>query len=145
MAAPSSKTLQSLGCKWKLDKAYSNDLTSILAIQGVGLLICEVASAASIHQTISQPDAQNIEAAQSVTVGKIPGIIEKYVLDWKWRSNEDPSMGMFRVAVGESMRPKQRAWESATANGLKVTAKGSASTLNARQPMASRMRNISGG
>lgn len=93
MAAPSEKTLQSLSGKWTLNKTSSDDFTKILAIQGVNILIRKAASAASIHQTIEQPNAQHIEAAQSVTSGKIPGTTEKYILDWEWRSNDDPLFG----------------------------------------------------
>lgn len=57
------------------------------------MLIRKGASAASVHQRITQPDAQHIEAAQSVTAGKIPGTTEKYILDWEWRSNKDPLFG----------------------------------------------------
>ncbi|KAJ4347151.1 uncharacterized protein N0V89_011089 [Didymosphaeria variabile] len=93
MAAPSEKTLQSLSGKWTLNKASSDDFIQILALQGVNILIRKAASAASVHQSITQPDPQHIEAVQSVTAGKIPGTTEKYILDWEWRSNNDPLFG----------------------------------------------------
>lgn len=93
MAAPPSKTLQTLDGQWKLNKDSSDDFTSILAIQGIGMVIRKAASVASIHQTITQPDAHHIEAAQSVVASKFPGTTEKYVLNWEWQSNEDPLFG----------------------------------------------------
>ncbi|KAL1595201.1 hypothetical protein SLS60_009889 [Paraconiothyrium brasiliense] len=93
MAAPPGKTLQSLSGKWTLNKACSDDFTKILELQGVNILIRKAASAASVQQNITQTDPQHIEAAQSVTAGRIPGTTEKYILDWAWRSNDDPLFG----------------------------------------------------
>ncbi|EAT79134.1 hypothetical protein HBH56_074700 [Parastagonospora nodorum] len=93
MAAPPSKTLQSLSGNWKLNKSCSDDFASVLALQGVGLLVRKAATAASIHLKITQSDEQHIKMAQSVTSGKIAGTTEDYTLDWEWRSNKDAFFG----------------------------------------------------
>jgi hypothetical protein len=93
MAAPSHKTLQSLPGKWQLNKSSSDDFASVLALQGVNVLIRKAATAASIHLTINQPDDQHIKMAQSVTSGKIPGTTEEYTLDWEWRTTNDNFFG----------------------------------------------------
>ncbi|KAK7179534.1 hypothetical protein PSPO01_14463 [Paraphaeosphaeria sporulosa] len=82
MAAPLEKTLQPLSGNRTLNKASSDDFTTIPALQGGNLLIRQGPSAAtSIHKTITQAEAQHIEASQSVTAGKIPGTTEEYILD----------------------------------------------------------------
>ena len=93
MAAPPSKTLQSLSGKWQLNKSCSDDFASVLALQGVNVLLRKTAAAAAIHLNITQPDEQHIEMAQSVTSGKIPGTTEDYALDWEWRTNNDSFFG----------------------------------------------------
>jgi hypothetical protein len=93
MAAPPNKTLQSLSGNWQLNKSCSDDFSSVLALQGVGLLVRKAATAASIHLKISQTDEQHIKMAQSVTSGKIPGTTEDYTLDWEWRTNNDSFFG----------------------------------------------------
>jgi hypothetical protein len=93
MAAPPNKTLQSLSGKWQLNNKYSDDFSSVLAIQGVNLLVRKAATAASIHLTVTQPDEQHIKMAQSVTSGKIPGTTEEYTLDYEWRKNQDSFFG----------------------------------------------------
>ena len=101
MAAPSNKSLQSLSGKWQLNKACSDDFASVLALQGVNLLVRKTATAASIHLKISQPDDQHIKMAQSITSGKIPGTTEDYTLDYEWRTNQD---GFFGAGSGLSSR-----------------------------------------
>jgi hypothetical protein len=93
MAAPPNKSLHSLSGRWQLNKACSDDFASVLALQGVNVLIRKTATAASIHLKISQPDAQHIKMAQSITSGKIPGTTEDYTLDYEWRTNEDSFFG----------------------------------------------------
>jgi hypothetical protein len=95
MAAPPNKTLQSLSGNWQLNKSCSDDFASVLALQGVNLLIrkAAAATAAAIHLKITQADEQHIKMAQSVTSGKIPGTTEEYTLDWKWRTNNDSFFG----------------------------------------------------
>ena len=134
MAAPAAKSLQSLSGKWKLNKSSSDDFTSILAIQGVGLLIRKAASAASVHQTITQRDAQHIEAAQSVTAGKIPGTTEQYVLDWEWRTNEDPLFGEVQgrsrwidASEAQALNIGDGAWIEGDSDGKLIHAEGKAS------------------
>lgn len=93
MAAPPSKTLQALSGKWQLNKSCSDDFASVLALQGVNMLIRKAATAASIHLNIVQTDEQSIKMAQSVTSGNIPGTTEDYTLDWEWRTNHDSFFG----------------------------------------------------
>jgi hypothetical protein len=93
MAAPPNKTLQSLFGKWQLNKSCSDDFASVLALQGVNLLVRKAATAAAIHLKITQTDEQHIKMAQSVTSGKIPGTTEEYTLDWEWRTNNDSFFG----------------------------------------------------
>jgi hypothetical protein len=93
MAAPTNKSLQSLSGKWQLNKTCSDDFASVLALQGVNVLIRKTATAASIHLNINQPDDQHIKMAQSITSGKIPGTTEEYTLDYKWRTNKDSFFG----------------------------------------------------
>jgi hypothetical protein len=93
MAAPPTKSLQSLSGNWQLNKACSDDFSSVLALQGVNMLIRKTATAASIHLKISQRDSQHIKMAQSITSGKIPGTTEEYTLDYEWRTNEDSFFG----------------------------------------------------
>ncbi|XPT00384.1 hypothetical protein M3J09_009538 [Ascochyta lentis] len=93
MAAPPNVTLQSLSGKYTLNKSCSDDFSKVLALQGINMLVRKAATAASVHLTIRQPDAQHINMAQSVTAGKIPGTTEEYTLDWEWRSNEDSFFG----------------------------------------------------
>lgn len=133
MAAPPSKTLQSLDGQWKLNKNCSDDFTSILAIQGIGIFIRKAASAASIHQKITQPDAQHIEAAQSVTAGKLPGTTEQYVLDWEWRSNEDPLFGQVQgrsrwldASEATNLDVGEGAWIEGDSEGRLIYAEGKA-------------------
>ncbi|KAL1800659.1 hypothetical protein ACET3X_001001 [Alternaria dauci] len=99
MAAPPNKSLQSLSGKWQLNKTCSDDFASVLALQGVNILIRKTATAASIHLKISQPDGQHIKMAQSITSGKIPGTTEEYTLDYEWRTNQD---GFFGEVSGRS-------------------------------------------
>lgn len=93
MAAPPTKTLQSLSGNWQLNKSCSDDFSSVLALQGVNLLVRKAATAAAIHLKITQPDEQHIQMAQTVTSGKIPGTTEEYTLDWEWRNNNDSFFG----------------------------------------------------
>ncbi|KAF2824194.1 hypothetical protein CC86DRAFT_371582 [Ophiobolus disseminans] len=93
MAAQPNKILQSLSGKWQLNKSCSDDFASVLALQGVNLLIRKTATAASIHLNITQPDEQHLKMAQSVTSGKIPGTTDDYTLDWEWRNNYDSFFG----------------------------------------------------
>jgi len=99
MAAPPNKSLQSLSGQWQLNKACSDDFASVLALQGVNVLVRKTATAASIHLNISQPDHQHIKMAQSITSGKIPGTTEEYTLDYEWRTNKD---GFFGEVAGRS-------------------------------------------
>lgn len=99
MASPSQVTLQNLSGKWTLNKSSSDNFATVLALQGVNVLIRKAASTASVHLTVTQPDTQHINMAQSVTAGKIPGTTEEYVLDWAWRENED---GFFGKVQGRS-------------------------------------------
>jgi len=99
MAAPPKKSLQSLSGKWQLNKGCSDDFASVLALQGVNVLVRKTATAASIHLNISQPDNQHIKMAQSITSGKIPGTTEEYTLDYEWRTNKD---GFFGEVAGRS-------------------------------------------
>lgn len=85
--------------KWKLNKSCSDDFASVLALQGVNFLVRKAATAASIHVSITQPDQEHIQMAQSVTSGKIPGTTEDYTLDWQWRTNKD---GFFGDVSGRS-------------------------------------------
>lgn len=93
MAAPPQISLQSLSGRYTLNKSCSDDFGKVLALQGVNLLVRKVATAASVHLKISQPSANEIKMAQSVTAGKIPGTTEDYTLDWEWRNNEDSFFG----------------------------------------------------
>lgn len=93
MAAPDSKTLQSLEGKWKLNKDLSDDFTPVLALQGVNMLIRKAIGAASVHLKISQPSADEIRMEQTATAASIPGTTEEYTLDWEWRSNHDAFFG----------------------------------------------------
>jgi hypothetical protein len=107
MAAPPNKSLQSLSGNWQLNKTCSDDFSSVLALQGVNVLIRKTATAASIHLKISQSDSQHLEMAQSITSGKIPGTTEEYTLDYEWRTNEDSFFGEVSgrsrwVSVGEA-------------------------------------------
>ncbi|CAN9109747.1 unnamed protein product [Alternaria alternata] len=114
MAAPSNKFLQSLSGKWQLNKACSDDFASVLALQGVNVLVRKTATAASIHLKISQPDDQHIKMAQSITSGKIPGTTEDYTLDYEWRTNQD---GFF---VGEG----EGEWIEGDSEGKLIHAEG---------------------
>lgn len=93
MAAPPNITLQNLSGKWQLNKSCSDDFASVLALQGVNILVRKAATAASIHLNITQTDENQIKNAQSVTSGKIPGTTEEYTLDWEWRTNKDSFFG----------------------------------------------------
>lgn len=99
MAAPPDTTLQNLAGKWQLNKSCSDDFSSVLALQGVGLLVRKAATAASIHVKVTQPDENHVKMAQSITSGKIPGTTEEYILDWEWRTNKD---GFFGEVSGRS-------------------------------------------
>lgn len=93
MAAPDSKTLQSLGGRWKLNKDLSDDFTPVLALQGVNKLIRTAIGAASVQLKISQPSTDHIHMEQTATAASIPGTTEEYTLDWQWRSSHDAFFG----------------------------------------------------
>ncbi|KAL6711769.1 hypothetical protein ACN47E_002812 [Coniothyrium glycines] len=93
MAAPSSKTLQSMSGKWQLNKSYSDGFESVLALTGVGVVVRTAAAAAAIRLNITQPGENHIKMTQTVTSGEIPGTTEDYTLDWEWRTNHDSFFG----------------------------------------------------
>lgn len=109
MAAPPSKTLQSLSGKWKLYKELSDDFTSVLALQGVNALIRKASSAAAVHLTITQPSHNQVNMKQTATAAAIPSATEEYTLDWQWRSNHDALFGDIegrsrRISVRDARR-----------------------------------------
>lgn len=134
MAAPPSVTLQSLSGKYTLNKSYSDDFSKVLALQGVNTLVQKAAGAASIHLTITQPSINEIKMAQSVTVGKLPGTTEDYILDWQWRSNEDGFFGSIKgrsrwVSIDEGreskiVAPEDGKWIEGDSEGKLIQAEG---------------------
>ena len=93
MAAPSSKTLQSLSGKWTLNKSLSDDYMRVLSVQGVSTLLIKAIGTASVHLTITQPSNDHIKMEQTATAAAIPGTTEEYTLDWQWRTNKDAFFG----------------------------------------------------
>ena len=96
MAAPPDKILRSLVGKWKLNKDLSNDISSILAIQGTTTLIRKAIASASVNLTISQPRENEYHIKQTATSASIPGTTEQYILDSEWRTNKDAFFGEVR-------------------------------------------------
>lgn len=93
MAAPDSKTLQSLSGKWKLNKDLSDDFTPVLTLQGVNTLIRKATSVASVHLKIVQESSDKIHMENTATAAGIPGTSEDYTLDFEWRTSKDPFFG----------------------------------------------------
>lgn len=93
MAAPESKSLQSLSGRWKLNKDLSDDFTPVLALQGVNILLRKAIGSASVQLKISQPSSDHIRMEQTATSASIPGTTEEYNLDWEWRQNHDAFFG----------------------------------------------------
>ena len=96
MAAPTHKTLKNLNGKWKLNKALSDDITEILALQGTNIVVRKAISSASVTLTISQPSENEYHIKQTATSASIPGTTEQYILDHEWRNNKDAFFGEVR-------------------------------------------------
>lgn len=93
MAAPSSKSLQSLNGKWKLNKDLSDDFTPVLALQGVNTLIRKATSVASVQLKVTQESVDKMHMENTATAANIPGTSEDYTLDFEWRTSHDPFFG----------------------------------------------------
>lgn len=93
MAAPQSKTLQSLGGKWTLNKDLSDDFTPVLALQGVSTVIRKAIGVASVQLKVTHDDPDKIHMENTATAASIPGTSEDYTLDYEWRTSHDPFFG----------------------------------------------------
>lgn len=93
MAAPDSKTLQSLGGKWSLNKDLSDDFTPVLALQGVNTVLRKAIGLASVQMKVTQESSDSIHMENTATAAGIPGTSEDYKLDYEWRTSKDPFFG----------------------------------------------------
>lgn len=93
MAAPESKTLQSLGGKWTLNKSLSDDFAPVLALQGVNTVIRKAVGVASVHLKVTQENLDSIHMENTATAAGISGTSEDYKLDYEWRTSHDPFFG----------------------------------------------------
>lgn len=93
MAAPESKTLQSLGGKWTLNKDLSDDFSPVLALQGTNTMIRKAVGVASVHLKVTHDTPDIIHMENTATAAGIPGTKEDYQLDYQWRTSQDPFFG----------------------------------------------------
>lgn len=93
MAAPDSKTLQSLSGNWKLNKDLSDDFAPVLALQGVNVLVRKAVGVASVQLKITQESPDVLHMENTATAASIPGTSEDYTLDFEWRTSHDPFFG----------------------------------------------------
>lgn len=93
MAAPQDRNLHRLTGKWKLNKSLSDDISSILALQGTNTLLQKAISSASVTLNVSQPSPDQYSIHQSATAASIPGTTEQYITDNEWRKNQDAFFG----------------------------------------------------
>lgn len=93
MAAPSHKTLPDLAGLWKLNKQLSDDISPVLAVQGINGLLTKAMSSASIKVKIRQPKEDQYTFIQYATAASIPGTSQQYLLDNDWRTEKDALYG----------------------------------------------------
>ncbi|KAK4691144.1 hypothetical protein P7C71_g5792, partial [Lecanoromycetidae sp. Uapishka_2] len=93
MAAPRNIDLHHLTGKWMLNKALSDDISPILALQGTNTILRKAISSASVTLSISQPNTNEYKIHQTATAASIPGTTEQYILDNEWRKNSDAFFG----------------------------------------------------
>ena len=93
MTAPFHKTLHDLAGLWKLNKQLSDDISPVLAVQGINGLLTKAMSSASIKVKFRQPKEDQYTFNQYATAASIPGTSQQYLLDNEWRTEKDALYG----------------------------------------------------
>jgi len=99
MAAPPEVTIKNLSGNWVLNKTLSDDIDTILKLQGISWFVRQVIWAATISLKISQFEKDSITY---INIDQTAGVFttrEERTLDWQVKRHTD---GVFGAVDGQS-------------------------------------------
>ncbi|KAF2866132.1 hypothetical protein BDV95DRAFT_612001 [Massariosphaeria phaeospora] len=98
MAAPPTKTIYDLDGRWSLNKGLSDNLDSVMRLQGLSWLSRKAVNAAQITTQITlagRGPSATLTLANTANFN-IKGTTEVRTLDWEWRDFKDYIWGAFQ-------------------------------------------------